>query len=103
MSSLTQIIQVSTTGLEAATAAMQTISNNTANATTPGYNVESVSQIELAGISGSPGQGTEITSIQRAFNEFVYQEVLHATSAAQSAQVVSNTSQLLNTLFPVAS
>ena len=56
MTGLTQILQIGLSGLSAATEAMQTVSNNTANVNTPGYNVESVNQTELPGISGGPGQ-----------------------------------------------
>jgi flagellar hook-associated protein 1 len=103
MASLTQIAEVGASGLEAATLAMQTVSNNTANANTPGYNVESVAQTELPGFGISPGDGTEVTSIQRAFDQFVYQSVVQATAANQAAQTLQTNSQNLAAAFPVAS
>ncbi len=39
MSGLTQALNIGVTGLDAASEAMQTVSNNTANVNTPGYNV----------------------------------------------------------------
>jgi flagellar hook-associated protein 1 len=103
MSSLAQIAEIGASGLEAATTAMQTVSDNTANANTPGYDVESVNQVELPGIGITPGAGTEVTSVQRAFDQFVYQAVVQANSANQAAQVVETNSQTLAAAFPVAS
>jgi flagellar hook-associated protein 1 len=103
MASLTQIADIGASGLEAATAAMQTVSNNTANANTPGYNVESVAQVELPGIGIAPGAGTDVSSVQRAFDQFVYQAVVEASSANQAAQLVQTNSQNLASAFPVAS
>jgi flagellar hook-associated protein 1 len=103
MTGLTQILQIGLSGLSAATEAMQTVSNNTANVNTPGYNVESVDQTELPGLDGGPGQGTDVTSIQRAFDQFAYQEVVGASSANQAAQVVQTNAQNLAAVFPVAS
>jgi flagellar hook-associated protein 1 len=103
MASLTQVAEVGASGLEAATVAMKTVSTNTANANTPGYNVESVAQTELPGYGISPGDGTEVTSVQRAFDQFVYQAVVRATAASQAAQTVQTYSQNLASAFPVAS
>ena len=71
MSGLSQLLQTGLTGLSAATEAMQTVANNTANVSTPGYNVQSVNQTELPGVDGGPGTGTDVTSIQRAFDPFL--------------------------------
>jgi flagellar hook-associated protein 1 FlgK len=103
MTGLTQILEIGLTGLSAATEAIQTVSNNTANVNTPGYNVESVNQTELPGTGGGPGLGTDVTSIQRGFDQFAYQEVLQASSANQAAQTVQTNAQSLAAIFPVAS
>ncbi|HTV89777.1 MAG TPA: flagellar hook-associated protein FlgK [Stellaceae bacterium] len=103
MASLTQVAEIGASGIEAATIAMQTVSTNTANANTPGYNVESVVQAELPGSGSTPGDGTEVTSVQRAFDQFIYQAVVQASSANQAAQVVETNSQNLAAAFPVAS
>ena len=42
MTGLTQVLQTGLSGLSAASEAIQTVSNNTTNVNTPGYNVESV-------------------------------------------------------------
>jgi flagellar hook-associated protein 1 FlgK len=103
MTGLSQLLQTGLSGLSAASEAIQTVSNNTANVNTPGYNVESVNQTELPGIAGGPGNGTDVTSIRRAFDQFAYQEVIGATSSNQAAQVAQTNAQDLAAIFPVAS
>ena len=103
MSSLLQLLETGLTGISTATDAMETVANNTANVSTSGYTVESVNQTELPGFEGGPGTGAEVTSIQRGFDQFVYQQGVAATSVNQSAQVVETNAQNLATLFPVAS
>src|ERR1700722_12212950 len=100
MSGLGQLINTAWTGLDAAVQALDTVSNNTANVNTPGYNVESVQQAELP---GGPGNGAGVTSIQRAYDQFVLAQMVGATSASQAAQVVQDNTQNLSAIFPVAS
>jgi flagellar hook-associated protein 1 FlgK len=106
MTGLTQVLNIGITGLDAATQGMQTVSTNTANVNTPGYNLETINQVALPGANlpaGGTGAGTEVTSIQRAFNQFVFQEIVGATATNQAAQTVVSNSQDLASLFPVAS
>jgi flagellar hook-associated protein 1 len=103
MSGLSQILQTGLSGLYAATEAMATEANNTANVNTPGYNAEAVNQVELPGLDAGLGSGTEVTSIQRAFDQFLYQQGVQASSANQSAQVVQTSAQNLAALFPTES
>lgn len=103
MSGLTQLLNTGVSGVLAATEAMQAASSNTANVNTPGYNIELVNQIELPGIAGQPGLGTQVVSIGRAFNQYAYQAVVQAGSANQAAQVTQTGTQTLSALFPVAS
>jgi flagellar hook-associated protein 1 len=103
MSGLSQLLQTGLSGLYAATEAMATEANNTANVNTPGYNAESVDQIELPTLDTGLGSGTEVTSIQRAFDQFLYQQGVQAGSANQAAQVVETNAQNLAALFPTAS
>ena len=44
-----------------------------------------------------------MTSIQRAFDQFVYQEVIGASAANQAAQVMQTSTTNLASIFPVAS
>ena len=103
MSGLSQLINTGWSGLDAATKAMETVSNNTANVNTPGYNVQSVQQVEVPGLPNGAGVGTDVTSIQRAFNQFVFSQLVSAGSANQAAQVAQNSAQNLAAIFPVAS
>lgn len=103
MSGLSQVINAGRSGLDAATQALQTVSNNTANVNTPGYDVESVQQVELPGIAGEPGAGTNVTSIQRAYDQFVFSQMVNATSANQAAQIAQSNAENLTAIFPVAS
>jgi flagellar hook-associated protein 1 len=103
MTGLTDVINAGWSGLDAATQAMETVSNNTANVNTPGYDVESVQQSELPGLSGEPGTGTQVNSIQRAYDQFVFSQMVSATSTNRAAQVVQDNAQNLTAIFPVAS
>ncbi len=103
MNGLSQLLQTGLTGLSAASEALQTVANNTANVNTPGYNVQSVNQTELPGTAGGPGSGSEVTSIQRAFSQFLFQQGVQASSANQAAQVVESNAENLAAIFPVAS
>ena len=103
MTGLTDVINAGWSGLDAATEALQTVSNNTANVNTPGYDVESVQQAEMPGAAGEPGTGAQVTSIQRAYDQFVFSQMVDATSANQAAQTAQSNAENLTAIFPVAS
>jgi flagellar hook-associated protein 1 len=103
MTGLSELVNIGWTGLDAATQAMQTVANNTSNVNTAGYDVEAVQQAAEPGTPGGVGNGTEVTSIQRAFDQFVFSQMVTATSANQAAQVAQNSAQNLSAIFPVAS
>ncbi|MGH7110533.1 MAG: flagellar hook-associated protein FlgK [Stellaceae bacterium] len=103
MAGLTQLIDIAASGLSAATAGMETVSNNTANVNTPGYDVESTAQVALAGDGDPVGRGTDVTAIQRAFDQFAFQQVVTASSAGQASQTLQTNTAALAALFPVAS
>jgi flagellar hook-associated protein 1 FlgK len=103
MPGLTELINTGWSGLDAAMQALQTVANNTANVNTPAYDVESVEQSELPGLPGGVGTGTEVTSIQRAYDQFVFSEMVGATSSNQAAQVTQDNAQNLSAIFPIAS
>jgi len=103
MSGLSQLVNTGWTGLDAAAQAMATVANNTSNVNTPGYDVESVKQTEIPGLPDGLGIGTDVTSIQRAFNQFVFSQMVGAGSASQAAQIVQNNAQSLAAIFPISS
>jgi flagellar hook-associated protein 1 FlgK len=103
MTGIGQLINTGWSGLEAATEAMETVSNNTANVNTQGYDVESVQQTEITGLPGGVGLGADVTSIQRAFDQFAFSQMVGAGSVNQAAQVAQTNAQNLAAIFPVAS
>jgi flagellar hook-associated protein 1 len=103
MTGLNSVINSAWSGLNAATEAMATEASNTSNVNTSGYDVESVQQTELDGGSDQPGLGTEVTSIQRSYNQFVFSQLIDATSSNQAAQTVEDYAEQLSSIFPVAS
>lgn len=103
MTGLSQLIDAGWSGINAAAQALATVSNNTANVNTPDYSVESVQQSEQPGQLGQPGLGVDVTSIQRAYNQFVFAQLVGANSANQAAQVAQNNSEIVTAIFPIAS
>jgi flagellar hook-associated protein 1 len=103
---LTTVLDIGSSGLTAATEGMQTVSNNTANVNTPGYNQEVLNQTFLPSTdmpAGGLGMGTDVTSIERVFNQFIFQQIVGATSTNSAAQLIQNNAQDLSSIFPVAS
>lgn len=70
----TSILSIGQTALAAAQAGISTTGHNIANAATPGYNrqvvVQSAAQPQNFGV-GFLGQGTEVASIKRVYNEYL--------------------------------
>ncbi|HTZ36741.1 MAG TPA: flagellar hook-associated protein FlgK [Stellaceae bacterium] len=103
MSGLTQVINTGWTGLATASQALETVSNNTANVNTAGYDVESVQQVESPDLPNGVGTGATVSSIQRAYDAYVFAQMVGATSVNQAAQVQQQSAQNLSAIFPVAS
>jgi len=106
MGGINQVLDSALSGLLAAQEGMATEANNTSNVNTPGYAVEGLNQIETIGTTGpinGTGTGTSVVSIQRSFDQYVYQEMIQADSVNQAAQVVSSGTSSLSSVFPLAS
>ncbi|MDE2514340.1 MAG: flagellar hook-associated protein FlgK, partial [Alphaproteobacteria bacterium] len=106
MGGINQVLDSALSGLLAAQAGMATEANNTSNVNTPGYAVEGLNQIETMsamGPIGGIGTGTSVVSIQRSFDQYVYQEMVQADSVNQAAQVVLSGTSSLSSVFPLAS
>jgi len=90
------IFSIGTSGLTAAYTALQTTGNNIANANTPGYSrqiVDFAAQVGT-GLSGNYiGEGVEVASVTRAYNELLTRQV---DSAQASASQTDTRSTLLN-------
>jgi len=84
------ILGVGITGLQAAQLGLTTTSHNIANASTPGFNrqvaIQDAQIPQLTG-SGFVGQGTQVDTIQRQFNQFLNRQVVlgESQSAALDA------------------
>lgn len=106
MGGINQVLDSALSGLLAAQEGMATEANNTSNVNTPGYAVEGLNQIETTSITGpigGIGTGTSVASIQRSFDQYVYQEMVGADSTNRAAQVVLSGTNSLSSVFPLAS
>jgi len=90
------------TGLVAAQMGMQTAGHNIANASTPGYNRQTILQstnIPMFSSAGFVGQGTNVSNILRVYNDFQKQTVLNSeTTAAQFRSYSAEIKQIDNML-----
>jgi flagellar hook-associated protein 1 FlgK len=97
MSSLSDVLNIASSGLQTAQTQVRVISDNVANVNTPGYSRKVVTQSELT--AGGQGQGVNVTAIQRAANQFLQQASLSASSGEGSAQVLSDFMSQAQQLF----
>lgn len=91
------ILNIGISGLNAAQAGLATTSHNISNVNTPGYSrqeaVQSTNTPQFTG-SGFIGQGTNISTVKRAYSDFLVAQTREAQS--QSGQMDSLSSQLQN-------
>lgn len=103
----TSILSIGQTALAAAQVGLSTTGHNIANAATPGYNrqvvIQGAAQPQNFGV-GFLGQGTEVASIKRVYNEYlVAQERTAQTSKTGLDSYYSQIKQIDNLLAdPVA-
>ncbi len=85
---MSNIFGIGLSGLNAAQAGMATTQHNIANANTPGYSmqqiVQTASTAQYTG-SGYIGQGTNVSTVQRIYNDFLNTQILQGQ--AQSSQL----------------
>src|SRR5215469_6228125 len=95
---MADLLSTSVSGLLAFQQALDVTSNNIANASTPGYSVETANLTEAPGQStgiGFIGSGVDVQSITRSYNEYLAQQVRSSqagysssnTLATQAAQI----------------
>lgn len=94
MSGIAGAMNTALSGLQLFEAGIATVSNNLANATTPGYAVESVNAQTAMSAPGQPGSGVETAQITRASSSFAAGQLrnANAASAAASTQATMLTS-----------
>ncbi|HZZ32095.1 MAG TPA: flagellar hook-associated protein FlgK [Phenylobacterium sp.] len=97
MSSLSGIMQSASSGLQAAQAALNAVSNNIANVNTPGYTRETVVQQEQ--VVGGAGSGVQVTGVQRVTNQYLQAASLSAGSDSSRYNVFSQFLDSAQNLF----
>jgi flagellar hook-associated protein 1 FlgK len=97
---LSDIFQISVTALQAFQAAINVTSNNIANASTPGYDVESANLTEAipqANGTSTVGSGVEVSGISRAYSQAATTQLnTSQSSLAQLTAVQNYTTQIDN-------
>ncbi len=80
-------LSIGISGLNAANIGLATASHNIANASTPGYNRQVIVQgtnIPIHTGAGYIGQGTQVLTVKRIYDQFLSTQVLNAQSGASS-------------------
>jgi flagellar hook-associated protein 1 FlgK len=106
MSSLNTALSIASEGLSASTTALQTVTNNMANANTPGYTREVVEFQSLpADNNGSPGPGTGVTiaGIQSVRDELLQRQIEQQTQQQSSANAQLTSMQQIQPAFTTSS
>jgi len=90
---MADLLSTSVSGLLAFQQALDVTSNNIANASTPGYSVETANLAEAPGQAsniGFIGSGVDIQSITRSYNEYLAQQVRGSQASYSSANTLAN-------------
>jgi flagellar hook-associated protein 1 FlgK len=95
--SISSALNIATSGLEAAQAGLNTVSNNISNVNTAGYVREVVNQSATA-VAGQTA-GVTVDDITRTTNQFLEAANLTATSASASASISSSMLDQAQSLF----
>lgn len=96
------ILNVGSRALMANQTALQTAGNNIANVNTPGYSRQTVTLQNVAGQfsgSGYIGKGVEVTTIQRAYNQFLTRQSALAGAVSAGDTARADKLRQLETLF----
>ncbi|HLZ75836.1 flagellar hook-associated protein FlgK [Phenylobacterium sp.] len=95
--SLNGILQTATSGLSAAQAALNAISDNIANVNTPGYTRKTVTQQQQV-VNGA-GVGVDITGVQRVTNQYLQSASMTAGSDSSRYSIYSQFLDNVQSLF----
>src|SRR5690606_30049616 len=83
---MANIFSIAQSGLAAAQAGIATTGHNIANQATPGYNRQQVIQASMDGQNlggiGFIGNGVQVQTIQRIYNEFLGAQAVSGTATA---------------------
>jgi flagellar hook-associated protein 1 len=106
MSSLNTALSIASEALSASTTALQTVTNNMANANTPGYTREVVEFQSVPGDnngSANPGDGVTIASVQSLRDELLQRQIEQQTQNQGSANAQLGSLQQIQTVFTTSS
>ena len=95
--SLNGILQTATSGLNAAQAALNAISDNIANVNTPGYTRKTV--IQQQNVVAGAGQGVDVTGVQRVTNQYLQSASMTAGSDSSRFSIYSQFMDNAQALF----
>jgi flagellar hook-associated protein 1 FlgK len=99
---MSDMLTTGASGLLAFQSALTTISHNISNASTPGYNRQTVSLTANAGqptAQGWIGNGVTVTGVTRAYNNFLYTQTLGTSSGYNQLSTLSSLAGNINNLF----
>ena len=100
------IFGIGVSALNAAQAGLATTTNNIANASTPGYSRQQILQAQILPQktgSGYLGQGVNVTSVQRQYDQFLSAQVLAAQTQSSNLNTQLGLSQQVTNLLGDAS
>jgi flagellar hook-associated protein 1 FlgK len=97
MSSLSNILGIASSGLQASQTALSVVSNNVANVNTTGYVREVVNQTALA--AGAAGAGVTVADIKRITDQYLEATSYSANGASSASAAVSSTLTQAQSLF----
>lgn len=103
MSSIFNSLNIGYTGLNASQVGINTTSHNISNAETEGYTrqrVVTTAATPISSISGQVGNGTEIQTIKRVFDNFVFDRYSKLSGDLEYTQFEKDTLSQLSSLFP---
>lgn len=95
--SITTVLNTATSGLMAAQLGIRTVSDNVANANTPGYVRKVVNQTSL--VTHGEGSGVHVEGVRRVVDQYLQSAGLTAGSAAGNANVLSEMLDRVQGLF----
>jgi len=103
---MADILSIGKSALAAAQVGLSTTGHNIANASTPGYSrqvvVQAAAQAQSSG-SGYIGQGTEVASVTRAFNEILSKQVVNSQASSASSETYAAQLSNINNMLSDAS
>lgn len=100
------IYGIAVSALNAAQAGLATTSNNIANANTPGYSLEKIVQTQAQSQntgSGFIGQGVNVTTVVRQYDQFLGAQVLSAQTQSSSLNTQLGLAQQVSNLLGTSS